>query len=74
MSGTALARNGGRVLVGLALCLCAAGCDSGEGARGPAAATEGESAALSDARQMLDERPPAEAPADGETFATTGNE
>jgi len=60
--------------LGLALCLCAAACDSGEDARGPAAASEGEAAALSDAREMLDARPPVETPEAEEPGDKTGNE
>lgn len=74
MIGQRLTRKGGRVLAGLALCVSIAACDSGEDARGPGVASEGETAALSDAREMLDARPPEEAPADGEGASETGNE
>jgi len=65
---------GGRVLAGLALCVCITACDSGEEARGPGVASEGETAALSDAREMLDARPPKEEPATEEGAGETGNE
>lgn len=59
---------GCRALAGLALLLCLGACGGSETASAPAAPTEGEQAALMDARSMLDARPapePTLAPDDG---------
>jgi len=64
--GNVLAQKGGRALAGLALFASLAACDDGSDARGPAAPSEGENAALQDAREMLDERQPVENAAEAE--------
>ena len=53
-------RSWGRAFAGPALFACVCACDDGSAARGPGPASEGETAALRDAAEMLDERPPAE--------------
>lgn len=60
MTGARIQRNWGRAFAGLALFACVSGCDDGSAARGPGPASEGETAALRDAAEMLDERQPAE--------------
>ncbi|RIV83845.1 hypothetical protein [Aurantiacibacter zhengii] len=52
-------RRTGRAFAGLALFACAA-CGDGGGTGEPAPPTQGESAALRDAEEMLDAREPAE--------------
>ena len=67
MSLTPLRTTKGRAFAGLALLLCASGCEDSEPAAGPGAPSQGEEAALHDAEAMLETREPVEnAPEAGE--------
>ena len=60
MSLTPLRTTKGRAFAGLALLLCASGCEDSEPGAGPGAPSQGEEAALRDAEAMLETREPIE--------------